>query len=169
VQKVGRFPAGKGWHMLRHSFASRCVAAGYHLREVQVWMGHSTIQVTERYAHLAPKKGSTDKLADARLVRFYGTSTAPTRLNTNDHGLERSGRGSSRKSSTLWGSEQDPASGRTSILSSYQKRFTRFSNHSWRPETGRTSGSRPSALCDSAVRSRRPWRISWPNGSRQPL
>src|SRR5882762_6937396 len=38
-----------------------------------------------------------------------------------------------------------------------------------RSETGRTSASRPSALCDSAVRSRRPWRISWPNGSRQPL
>jgi len=40
-------------------------------------MGHSTILVTERYAHLAPKKGSTDKLSDARLVQFYGTSTAP--------------------------------------------------------------------------------------------
>ena len=77
MKKVGTFPAGKGWHMLRHSFASHCVAAGYHLREVQVWMGHSTIQVTERYAHLAPKKGSTDKLSDARLVQFYGTSTAP--------------------------------------------------------------------------------------------
>jgi site-specific recombinase XerD len=38
---------------------------GYHLREVQVWMGHSTIHVTERYAHLAPNKGSTDKLSDA--------------------------------------------------------------------------------------------------------
>src|SRR5882762_11108112 len=72
---------------------------------------------------------------------FYGATTAPTSLSTNDHGLERSGRGSSRKSSTLWGSEQDPASGRTSILSFYQKRFTRFSNHSWRPETGRTSAS----------------------------
>ena len=50
---------------------------GYHLPEVQVWMGHSTIQVTERYAHLAPKKASTDKLSDARLAQFYGTSTAP--------------------------------------------------------------------------------------------
>jgi site-specific recombinase XerD len=38
---------------------------GYHLREVQVWMGHSTIHVTEHYAHLAPNKGSTDKLSDA--------------------------------------------------------------------------------------------------------
>ena len=81
ANKVGTFPAGKGWHMLRHSFASHCVAAGYHLREVQVWMGHSTIQVTERYAHLAPKKGSTDKLSDARLVHFYGTSTAPEPTN----------------------------------------------------------------------------------------
>jgi site-specific recombinase XerD len=34
--------------MLRHSFASHCVMAGYHLRELQVWMGHSTILVTER-------------------------------------------------------------------------------------------------------------------------
>ena len=81
ANKVGTFPAGKGWHLLRHSFASHCVAAGYHLREVQVWMGHSTIQVTERYAHLAPKKGSTDKLSDARLVQFYGTSTAPEPTN----------------------------------------------------------------------------------------
>jgi len=40
-------------------------------------MGHSTILVTERYAHLARKKGSTDKLSDTRLVHFYGTSTAP--------------------------------------------------------------------------------------------
>jgi len=55
--------------------------AGYHLREVQVWMGHSTILVTERYVHLAPKKGSTDKLSDARLVQFYGTSTAPEPTN----------------------------------------------------------------------------------------
>jgi len=36
-----------------------------------------TFQVTERYAHLAPKKASTDKLSDARLVHFYGTGTAP--------------------------------------------------------------------------------------------
>src|SRR2546425_741920 len=39
---------------------------------------------------------------------FCGTTTAPTRLNTNDHGLERSGRGSSRKSSTLWGRGRTP-------------------------------------------------------------
>ena len=77
VKKVGTFPSGKGWHMLRHSFASHCVMAGYHMREVQVWMGHSTLTVTERYAHLAPTKGSSDKLSDPRLVLFRGTSVAP--------------------------------------------------------------------------------------------
>ena len=81
VKKVGTFPAGKGWHMLRHSFASHCVAAGYHLREVQEWMGHSTIQVTERYAHLAPRMGGTDKLADPRLMQYRGTSVAPAATN----------------------------------------------------------------------------------------
>ena len=50
---------------------------GYHLREVQVWMGHSTIEMTERYSHLAPRRGSTDKLVDARLLEFYRTPTAP--------------------------------------------------------------------------------------------
>ena len=30
---------------------------------------------------LAPKKGSTDKLADTRLLQFYGTPTAPEPTN----------------------------------------------------------------------------------------
>jgi integrase len=43
------------WHCLRHTFASRLVMAGVDLRTVQEAMGHKTIQVTVRYAHLAPK------------------------------------------------------------------------------------------------------------------
>src|SRR4029077_10442285 len=46
---------GFTWHCLRHSFASRLVMAGVDLRTVQEAMGHKTIQVTVRYAHLAPK------------------------------------------------------------------------------------------------------------------
>lgn len=42
------------WHDLRHSFASNLVAAGVPLLQVQRWMGHSTINMTMRYAHLAP-------------------------------------------------------------------------------------------------------------------
>jgi len=41
------------WHCLRHTFASRLVMAGVNLRTVQELMGHKTIAMTCRYAHLA--------------------------------------------------------------------------------------------------------------------
>ncbi|WP_375567119.1 tyrosine-type recombinase/integrase [Oceaniradius stylonematis] len=40
-------------HMLRHTCASRLVQAGIDLRRVQTFLGHQTIQMTLRYAHLA--------------------------------------------------------------------------------------------------------------------
>ena len=43
-------------HALRHTCASRLVNAGIDLYVVKEWLGHSTIQVTERYAHLNPVK-----------------------------------------------------------------------------------------------------------------
>lgn len=43
-----------GIHVLRHTYGSHLVMAGVPLRTVQVLMGHSTIAVTEKYAHLAP-------------------------------------------------------------------------------------------------------------------
>jgi len=45
------------WHDARHSFASQLVIAGTPLRQVQDWLGHSTIIMTMRYAHLAPGGG----------------------------------------------------------------------------------------------------------------
>lgn len=41
-------------YTLRHTCASRLVQRGVDLRRVQKWMGHKSIQVTLRYAHLAP-------------------------------------------------------------------------------------------------------------------
>jgi integrase len=41
-------------HSLRHTFAAHLVQIGTPLRTVQILMGHSTIRVTEQYAHLAP-------------------------------------------------------------------------------------------------------------------
>lgn len=47
-------------HALRHTTATRLIDKGVDLYVVKEYLGHSTIQVTERYAHLAP-----DKLAHA--------------------------------------------------------------------------------------------------------
>lgn len=41
-----------GWHILRHTFATELCARAVPLRAVQKLLGHSTILMTERYAHV---------------------------------------------------------------------------------------------------------------------
>lgn len=45
-----------GWHTLRHTFASLLVLEGVPLFTVSRLLGHSSIRITERYAHLNDEK-----------------------------------------------------------------------------------------------------------------
>ena len=53
------------FHDLRHTFASNFLMGGGNIYDLQKILGHSTIQVTERYGHLIPDrlKGKTEVLS----------------------------------------------------------------------------------------------------------
>jgi integrase len=59
------------WYCLRHTFASRLAMAGVDLLTISELMGHKTIQMTKRYAHLAP---AHNQAAVDRLVGFQSSS-----------------------------------------------------------------------------------------------
>ncbi len=65
-----------GWHDMRHSFASHLVMRGVPLKAVQELLGHATIEMTMRYAHLAP---SVVRDAVCALDRGHGLGIAPNR------------------------------------------------------------------------------------------
>ena len=68
------------WHDLRHTFASRLTMAGVDLRTVQELMGHKTIAMTVRYAHLAPKHTL------AAVERLDAPTAEPTDTTTDTQG-----------------------------------------------------------------------------------
>ena len=59
------------WHCLRHTFASRLVMAGVDLKTVQELMGHKSITMTARYAHVDSKHciAALEKLCQASATR----------------------------------------------------------------------------------------------------
>ena len=42
-------------HTLRHSWATHLLEAGVHIRQIQVWLGHNSINTTAHYIHLTQK------------------------------------------------------------------------------------------------------------------
>lgn len=60
------------FHSLRHTFASHWVMKGGDLYKLQRIMGHQSIQMTQRYSHLAPDAFSND------LDRFNSLSSSRT-------------------------------------------------------------------------------------------
>jgi integrase len=51
---AGRWSVVRGWHVLRHSFASNCAAGGVDQRLIDGWLGHTTEEMRKRYRHLIP-------------------------------------------------------------------------------------------------------------------
>ncbi|WP_278248833.1 tyrosine-type recombinase/integrase [Phytopseudomonas daroniae] len=49
-----KLPKGQAAHVLRHTFASHFIQNGGNIVTLQRILGHSSLVMTMRYAHLAP-------------------------------------------------------------------------------------------------------------------
>lgn len=76
------------FHDLRHTFASMWMMAGQSMFELQKILGHQSIQMTERYSHLAPDHlaGKTDflSLAPKKSAEVLSIRDAPCRFLADD-------------------------------------------------------------------------------------
>jgi integrase len=67
-----------GFHTYRHSFASNLAAAGVDPRIIDLWMGHQTKEMRQRYSHLYPKtRQSAISSFSLRCVHSQGRSGLP--------------------------------------------------------------------------------------------
>jgi integrase len=77
-----------GWHSLRHTYASHLVMRGATLAEVKELLGHASITMTMRYAHLSP---SARKHAVALLDRGTQCHESGYQTGTSEGGRSNNG------------------------------------------------------------------------------
>jgi len=77
IERGGKVRRYIRFHDLRHTFASHWVMKGGDLFKLQKILGHKTVQMTMRYAHLAPHAFAEDfkRMGDSSAARI-GTSVA---------------------------------------------------------------------------------------------
>lgn len=57
-EKIAKFSqmrpgsVGRGWHLFRHTFATKAVRVGVSIYQVSKWLGHAHVTTTEIYAHM---------------------------------------------------------------------------------------------------------------------
>jgi len=79
-----------GWHTLRHTFASQLASKGASMQAIKDLLGHSTLTMTLRYAHLAPEtlRDTIELLEPQQPSKVWATSgqrdipAAPINLET---------------------------------------------------------------------------------------
>lgn len=68
AQKDAGIDPPRALRYLRNTFGTVCASAGIPLRTIQQWMGHSSIQITERYASFLPREEDAKRLSEAFAV-----------------------------------------------------------------------------------------------------
>ncbi|WP_407920684.1 tyrosine-type recombinase/integrase [Pseudomonas abyssi] len=70
-----KLPKGQAAHVLRHTLASHFMQNGGNILTLQKILGHSTVVVTVRYAHLAPEYRATLFATALYLLRKRNSAT----------------------------------------------------------------------------------------------
>ena len=68
LRKAHLIRKGYTLHCLRHTFASEMLTAGMPLESLQVLMGHSTVEITRRYARLTNKALENDYFKSMQII-----------------------------------------------------------------------------------------------------
>jgi integrase len=82
LKALGLARPGLGWYeATRHTFASQWVLAGGSIEKLKEILGHYSVVMTERYAHLKPDLFSPkDMVLDVNYFSPVTTTTLPHRL-----------------------------------------------------------------------------------------